>query len=286
MYLTGDNLVDIYYKRVLEKLTREDYEKLHTVWISSKVGFLSFVLRIAFFNLVFLGISKVIDIFIRDVSAVIKTKQDSFAGYMVLDDFWGLIGQYQFKIMPKILLVVLILSVIIWIVYGRKNFQKLDLAWEIYLLFVLVVTCFIMHISLMIFFPNIFNLKSPITIVLTILYLRFVLLNIMNGFKNFSNEDDIENVIEINVITKKAFYIALPLYALYLIFKGEIDIVDSIYMISLSAVTVFIHVLLIPYAMNYQIKQIIYRCIFIKHSEEFRDKFQMTKEEWYGTKSK
>lgn len=38
--------------------------------------------------------------------------------------------------------------------------------------------------------------------------------------------------------------------------------------------------------LGWQLKQVIFRNYFVKHSEEFRDKFQMTKEEWYGTKSK
>ncbi|MDO4605326.1 MAG: hypothetical protein Q4B23_05040 [Helcococcus sp.] len=270
---------------ILRDLNKEKYKKMHYVWSSSKVGFFNFFIRLVIFNLMILAISAMTR---YSVFLFIDTNSSSIdLTWLKLDDFWTKIAINQYFVVGIVIVLLMVYMLYIWFRYANKDFQKFDQAWErlTFILFALFV--FIFHILIMMFIPNYFNTKIFITMLLTGIYIIFIYFNMHNAIESFRYKDQSTDIIKINKITKKIFYILLFMYTVYVLIRNKNSYREgAFYFWLLLIIILFIHFIISPKMLGWQLKQIIFRNNFVKYSEEIRNKFEMTKEEWYGPKYK
>ena len=108
-----------------------------------------------------------------------------------------------------------------------------------------------------------------------------------NAIESFRYKDQSTDIIKINKITKKIFYILLFMYTVYVLIRNKNSYREgAFYFWLLLIIILFIHFIISPKMLGWQLKQIIFRNNFVKYSEEIRNKLEMTKEEWYGPKYK
>ena len=270
---------------IMKDLNKEKYKDLHHVWSSSKIGFFHFLFVLLFFNLMILALSALARLSITMFDKADPSRID--LSWLKLDDFWAKIAVKQFSIVKIMIILSIAYMFYIWFRYANRNFQKFDQGWERFIFISFAIFVFLIHVLIMAFIPNFFNMKMPVTIFITVMYIIFVYFSIYKAINSFKEADQSNVIIKINKLTKKIAFILLLIYPIYVIIKNQYNYRDSTeYFWLLVILLVFLHFTISPNMLGWQLKQVIFRNYFVKHSEEFRDKFQMTKEEWYGLKSK
>lgn len=270
---------------IMKDLNKEKYKDLHYVWSSSKIGFFHFLFVLLFFNLMILALSALARLSITMFDKADPNRVD--LSWLKLDDFWAKIAVEQFSIVKIMIILLIAYMFYIWFRYANRNFQKFDQGWERFIFISFAIFVFLIHVLIMAFIPNFFNMKMPVTIFITVMYIIFVYFSIYKAINSFKEADQSNVIIKINKLTKKIAFILLLIYPIYIIIKNQYNYRDSTgYFWLLVILLVFLHFIISPNMLGWQLKQVIFRNYFVKYSEEFRDKFQMTKEEWYGTKSK